>query len=66
VRRSNSLDPEDFRALHESIIHALEFTRHQYYRFRGRQADGGYLQNWLELARKSCVKYRIIQRFTRL
>jgi tetraprenyl-beta-curcumene synthase len=44
--RSNSLDPKDFRTLHESIFHALtpgaECTN--YYRFRKEQEDGGYLR----------------------
>ena len=44
--RSNSLDAEDFRALHESIVHALTLDSKDtnYYRFRGDQADGGYLK----------------------
>lgn len=44
--RSTSLDPKDFRALHESIFHALtpgaECTN--YYCFRKEQEDGGYLR----------------------
>lgn len=44
--RSTSLDPNDFRALHESMFHALtpkaECTN--YYRFREEQQDGGYLK----------------------
>lgn len=43
--RSNSLDPKDFRALHESLFDALtpgsECTN--YYRFRSEQEDGDYL-----------------------
>ncbi len=43
--RSTSMDPVDFRALHESMFHALTpgapCTR--YYRFRSEQEDGGYL-----------------------
>ena len=44
--RSNSLDAEDFRALHESLVHALTLDSKStnYYRVRGDQADGGYLQ----------------------
>ncbi|MBE9212398.1 tetraprenyl-beta-curcumene synthase family protein [Plectonema cf. radiosum LEGE 06105] len=44
--RSNSLDPEDFRALHESMVHALMLDSQDtnYYWARGDQADGGYLQ----------------------
>lgn len=44
--RSNSLDPKDFRALHESIFQALtpnsKYTN--YYRVRDQQEDGGYLR----------------------
>lgn len=43
--RSTSLDPKDFRALHESMADAL--TPHtplkNYYRYREEQEDGGYL-----------------------
>ncbi len=44
--RSNSLDPADFAALHESLIDALTpgATNHNYYRMRDDQDDGGYLQ----------------------
>jgi tetraprenyl-beta-curcumene synthase len=44
--RSTSLDPEDFRALHESMLHALQQEEKfvNYYRFRDDQLDGGYLQ----------------------
>jgi tetraprenyl-beta-curcumene synthase len=43
--RSTSLDPEDFRALHESMLHALTpgIAGVNYYRFRNEQNDGGYL-----------------------
>ncbi len=43
--RSTSLDPEDFSALHESMIHALTpgAAGTNYYRFRIEQNDGGYL-----------------------
>ena len=43
--RSTSLDPSDFRALHESLFHALTPTagNTNYYRFRHEQDDGGYL-----------------------
>lgn len=44
--RSTSLNPEDFRALHESIFHALTpgVECVNYYRFREEQEDGGYLR----------------------
>jgi len=40
-----SLDPADFRALHESMLHALTPGARcaGYYRFRDEQDDGGYL-----------------------
>jgi tetraprenyl-beta-curcumene synthase len=43
--RSTSQDPEDFRALHESMIDALTPGKAgvNYYRFRHEQNDGGYL-----------------------
>ncbi len=43
--RSTSQDPEDFHALHESMLHALmpEAPIGDYYRFRREQNDGGYL-----------------------
>ena len=44
--RSTSLDPVDFRALHESMPHALTpgAAHSNYYRFRAEQNDGGYLE----------------------
>lgn len=43
--RSTSLDPADFRALHEAMPHALipGVSGVSYYRFRREQYDGGYL-----------------------
>src|SRR5450759_5169843 len=43
--RSTSLNPDDFRALHESMLHALTpgIAGVNYYRFRNEQNDGGYL-----------------------
>lgn len=42
--RSTSLDPDDFRALHESMMDALTpGARHDYYRNRSDSNDGGYL-----------------------
>ncbi|MEA2014291.1 MAG: tetraprenyl-beta-curcumene synthase family protein [Thermodesulfobacteriota bacterium] len=43
--RTTSSDPADFRALHESMIHALApgTTCSDYYRFRDERDDGGYL-----------------------
>lgn len=44
--RSVSLDPEDFRCLHQSMLHALTpgAAPEDYYRYRGVCDDGGYLQ----------------------
>lgn len=43
--RSTSLDPTDFRALHDSMLHALtpEAPLEDYYRYREEKDDGGYL-----------------------
>ena len=42
--RSTSLDPDDFRALHESMMDALTpGAMHDYYRLREDSDDGGYL-----------------------
>ncbi len=43
--RSTSQNPEDFRALHESMLHALtpDESITDYYRFRTERNDGGYL-----------------------
>lgn len=48
--RSTSLDPDDFRALHESMFHALTpgARATNYYRFREEQDDGGYLNKLVE------------------
>ena len=45
--RSTSLDPDDFRALHESMPHALtpNVSGSRYYRHRNEQDDGGYLSS---------------------
>ncbi|MEB1807889.1 MAG: tetraprenyl-beta-curcumene synthase family protein [Bacillaceae bacterium] len=45
--RSTSLDPEDFRALHQSMGHALTpgTEPENYYRLRDEQDDGGYLSS---------------------
>ena len=48
--RSTSLDPVDFRALHESMLHALTPKAEcvNYYRFRNEQDDNGYLVSLVE------------------
>ncbi|HEY9847349.1 MAG TPA: DUF2600 family protein, partial [Candidatus Caenarcaniphilales bacterium] len=56
--RSTSLNSDDFRALHESILHALtpgvECTN--YYRFRGEQADSGYLEQLVKTCQDILVQ----------
>ncbi|RFU60192.1 tetraprenyl-beta-curcumene synthase family protein [Bacillus sp. V59.32b] len=51
--RSTSLDPEDFKALHESMQHALDIEAEQtnYYRCRTEHDDGGYLSDLVETCR---------------
>lgn len=45
--RSVSLDPEDFRSLHEAMMHALTpgADPADYYQYRNVSSDGGYLQD---------------------
>jgi tetraprenyl-beta-curcumene synthase len=45
--RSTSQDPEDFRVLHQSMLHALTPGEkpQNYYRLRRERADGGYLRS---------------------
>jgi tetraprenyl-beta-curcumene synthase len=56
--RSTSLDPRDFRQLHQSMLDAVdpEAPIHDYYEYRDEQDDGGYLkqlvnmcQSWIDL-----------------
>lgn len=44
--RTDSLNEEDFRALHQSMLDAVrsEPVRHDYYRFHPNRDDGGYLE----------------------
>jgi len=51
--RSTSQDPEDFRALHEAMLHALTPNDRltAYYRFRREQDDGGYLSALVQTCR---------------
>ncbi len=48
--RSNSLDPADFQALHESMADALTpgSPANDYYRFRQERDDGGYLKSLVQ------------------
>lgn len=63
--RSTSLDPLDFRALHESMFHALtpDANHTDYYRFRQEKDDGGYLCALVETCQdflKSLSEYKVI------
>ncbi len=53
--RSTSQDPEDFRALHESMPQALapESDRTEWYRLHGERDDGGYLADLVETCRNA-------------
>lgn len=52
--RSTSQDPEDFRALHESMLQALspDMPLSDHYRFRREQDDGGYLIALIQTCRQ--------------
>ncbi len=52
--RSTSLNPDDFRALHESMLQALTPAAQltSYYRFRQEQDDGGYLAALVKTCRE--------------
>ncbi|WJH37579.1 tetraprenyl-beta-curcumene synthase family protein [Paenibacillus sp. CC-CFT747] len=54
--RSTSLDPEDFRSLHEAMLDAVDPERvpGDYYAFRSEKEDGGYLRHLVETCRQ-CI-----------
>lgn len=56
--RSTSQDPEDFRALHESMFHALTpgGRLRNYYRHRREQEDGNYLADLVQTCQKVLAK----------
>jgi tetraprenyl-beta-curcumene synthase len=63
--RSTSLDPRDFRTLHQACIHALtpDAGCINYYQFRQEQDDGGYLIKLVQTCQevlKQLPSYRII------
>ena len=67
--RSTSLDPNDFRSLHEAMFHALAPGRPpiNYYQYRKEQDDGGYLQQLVETCQSviETLPYRDeIERYT--
>jgi tetraprenyl-beta-curcumene synthase len=54
--RSTSLDPRDFRRLHQSMLDAVDPAAplHDYYAFREEREDGGYLAELVKTC-QSCV-----------
>ncbi|WP_248930825.1 tetraprenyl-beta-curcumene synthase family protein [Paenibacillus hamazuiensis] len=54
--RSTSLDPQDFRRLHQSMLDAVapEAPLHDYYAFRQEKEDGGYLVSLVKTC-QSCI-----------
>lgn len=66
--RSTSLNPLDFRTLHQSMVDCLktENSSENYYRFRNEQDDGGYLQELVETCQsvlKDIQGYHIIRNY---
>ncbi|MCZ8512067.1 tetraprenyl-beta-curcumene synthase family protein [Paenibacillus filicis] len=53
--RSTSLDPEDFRRLHQSMLDAVDPGEplHDYYEFRVEKDDGGYLNELVKTCQAS-------------
>ena len=58
--RSTSLDPVDFRALHDSMPHALSINADiiNYYRYRDDQDDGGYLHDLVKTCQEVLKKIK--------
>ncbi|MFT8362816.1 MAG: tetraprenyl-beta-curcumene synthase family protein [Sporolactobacillus sp.] len=52
--RSDSLDPKDFRCLHQAMIDALtpDAPLHDYYQYRSHRSDGGYLSQLVATCRR--------------
>lgn len=66
--RSTSLDPKDFRMLHEAMKDALrpEAALQDYYAYRSEKADGGYLEKLVltcQAALKDIDDYEQIQEY---
>ncbi|OXM84195.1 tetraprenyl-beta-curcumene synthase family protein [Paenibacillus rigui] len=53
--RSTSMDPEDFRRLHQSMLDAVDPAEplHDYYAFRAEKDDGGYLSDLVKTCQAS-------------
>lgn len=69
--RSTSLDPEDFRLLHKSMLDAIDPSAEpdNYYRFRDEQEDGGYLNALVATCQQNIRKlpgYAYAQPYVRL
>jgi tetraprenyl-beta-curcumene synthase len=63
--RSTSLDPRDFRTLHQACLDALTPDAHciNYYQFRQEQDDGGYLIKLVQTCQavlKQLPSYRMV------
>lgn len=56
--QSDSLDPNDFRTLHNALLAAIndEAPLENYYRFRETQDDGGYLHDMIHICRSALQK----------
>lgn len=54
--RSTSMDPEDFRSLHQSMLDAIDPSAalQDYYQYRSEQDDGGYLHQLVRTC-QSCI-----------
>ncbi|KGX86764.1 tetraprenyl-beta-curcumene synthase family protein [Pontibacillus litoralis] len=67
--RSTSLDPDDFRCLHQAMLDALTpgAALHDYYALREDKDDGGYLNRLVQTCQQSLAQleqYDIIQPYT--
>lgn len=67
--RSTSMDPTDFRMLHQSMTDALspENERQPYYQYRSDQDDGGYLDELVQTCQgilRQSEQYQAVQKHT--
>ncbi|WP_379355453.1 MULTISPECIES: tetraprenyl-beta-curcumene synthase family protein [unclassified Paenibacillus] len=65
--RSTSLDPDDFRLLHQSMLDAVnpEASLQDYYRLRTERDDGGYLHHLVKTCQTQVAKlpsYKSVQK----
>ncbi|MBM7541403.1 tetraprenyl-beta-curcumene synthase family protein [Amphibacillus cookii] len=66
--RSDSLDPNDFRSLHQSMLDAITLSKSasSYYQFRKSQNDGGYLTELVQVCQKhlsTLSAYPVMKRY---